>query len=175
MKINQIAILGASSSLCSEALYNFSIELGKALADLNKTVVNGAGDGTMEAVFKGMHQSENYRYGMTVGISPQQTKASANEFCDVIIPTGIGYTRNSIVASSGDLVIVLAGGSGTLCEIAFAWAWGKPILSLVGFGGWSEKLAGTALDNRRGKDILIPVKNVEEIVNWIVNNEQLKD
>lgn len=171
MKINQIAIIGASSSSCSEALYNFSIELGKALADLNKTVVNGSRDGTMEAVFKGMHQSENYRYGMTIGISPYQTKEGSNEFCDVVIPTGIGYTRNSIVASSGDLVIALAGGSGTLCEIAFAWAWGKPILSLVGFGGWSEKLAGTALDHRRGEDVLIPVKSVAEIIDWIVANE----
>ncbi len=48
-------------------------------------------------------------------------------------------------------------------EIAFAWTWGKPILALVGFGGWSEKLAGQALDDRRGNDIIIPVRNLEEI------------
>ena len=163
----QIAIIGASSSSCSEELYQFGVGLGKALADLGLIVINGSRDGTMEAVFKGMHQSENYRYGMTIGISPHQTKEGSNEYCDVVIPTGIGYTRNSIVSSAGDIVIAMGGSSGTLSEIAFAWTWEKPILGLVGFGGWSEKLAGTAIDDRRGDDVIIPVSTVKEIVDFI--------
>jgi uncharacterized protein (TIGR00725 family) len=163
MTIKQVAVIGASSSVCSKELYEFGVQLGTLLGDLGKIVLNGGRDGTMEAVFKGVHQSKNYRYGMTIGITPFQEKIGYNEYCDIVLPTGIGYTRNSIVANSGDLVIALGGGSGTMNEIAFAWTWGKPILALVGFGGWSEKLAGQALDDRRGNDIIIPVRNLEEI------------
>ena len=163
MKIKQVAVIGASSSVCSKELYEFGVQLGEMLGDLNMTVLNGGRDGTMEAVFKGVHQSKNYRYGMTICITPAQEKVGHNEFCDVVIPTGIGYTRNSIVANAGDLVIALGGGSGTLNEISFAWTWGKPILALVGFGGWSEKMAGQALDHRRGDDIIIPVRSLDDI------------
>lgn len=164
MKINQVAVIGASSSVCSKELYDFAVKLGKALGDLDKTVLNGGRDGVMEAVFKGVHQSKNYRKGMTIGITPAQQKIGHNQYCDVVIPTGIGYTRNSIVANSGDLVIAVGGGSGTLNEISFAWAWGKPILAVVGYGGWSEKMAGQALDHRRGDDIIEPVRTIAEIV-----------
>lgn len=166
MKISQVAVIGSTVSSCTEAMYEFGVQLGKALADLDLTVINGGGTGTMEAVFKGVHQSEHYRKGMAIGITPFDTKEGANEFCDIIIPTTIGYARNSIVANSGDLVIALGGSAGTLSEIAFAWSWNKPILGVVGFGGWSEKIAGQTIDHRRD-DVIIPVHSIEEIVEYI--------
>lgn len=164
MTINQIAIIGASASGCSPELYAFCESLGQALAAYGKTVVNGGRDGTMEAVFKGMQASAAHRPGQCVGITPHQTTEGSNPYCDVIIPTGLGYTRNSIVASSGDVVIAIGGSSGTLSEMAFAWTWGKPMMGLVGFGGWSEQLAGTCIDSRRPDDVVVPVRTVDEII-----------
>lgn len=164
MKINQIAIIGASASGCTPAMAAFCEELGMALAELGKTVVNGGRDGTMEAVFKGMQASPAHRPGQCVGITPHQTNEGSNPYCDIVIPTGLGYTRNSIVASSGDVVIAIGGSSGTLSEMAFAWTWGKPLMGVVGFGGWSEQLAGTCIDNRRPDDVVIPVHSVAEII-----------
>ncbi len=168
MKINQVAVIGSTATSCTAAMYEFGVQLGKALADLDLTVINGGGTGTMEAVFKGVHQSEHYRKGMAIGITPFDTKEGANEFCDIVIPTTIGYARNSIVANAGDIVIALGGSAGTLSEIAFAWSWNKPILGVVGFGGWSEKLAGTAIDYRR-EDTVIPVHSIEEITKILKN------
>jgi uncharacterized protein (TIGR00725 family) len=164
--ISQVTVIGSSASSCTEAMYEFGVQLGKALADLDLTVITGGRNGVMEAVLKGVHQSEHYRKGMAIGITPTLDKADANEFCDVIIPTTIGYTRNSIMANSGDVIIALGGSAGTLSEMAFAWSWGKPLLGVVGFGGWSEKLAGTAIDHRRD-DVVVAVKSIKEIVEYI--------
>ena len=40
MKIKQVAVIGASSSVCSKELYEFGVQLGEMLGDLNMTVLN---------------------------------------------------------------------------------------------------------------------------------------
>ena len=59
--------------------------------------------------------------GLTIGILPQGDFESANKFCDVVIPTGIGFSRNFIVATSVDGIIVVGGGVGTLIEISVGY------------------------------------------------------
>ena len=85
---------------------------------------------------------------------------------DVVIPTGIGIARNQIVVNTGDRVVAVAGGAGTLSEIAFAWQLKKPILCVEGLGGWSAKLVGEQLDPRR-TDSIAGATSVEEVVGWI--------
>jgi len=43
--------------------------------------------------------------------------------------------------------------SGTLSEIAYAWAYNKPIVALTCADGWGKKLAGESLDNRRSDSV----------------------
>ena len=57
--------------------------------------------------------------------------------------------RNSLVALAADGIIAVHGGSGTLSEVAFAWQYGRPIVTLKSSGGWAEKLAGLKIDHRR--------------------------
>ena len=49
-----------------------------------------------------------------------------------MVVTGIGHARNLAVAASGDAVIAVGGGWGTLAEIAFARRLGRPVVVLEG-------------------------------------------
>jgi len=44
--------------------------------------------------------------------------------------------------------------------------YGKPIIAVSGFSGWSEKLAGKRLDDRR-EDIIYSAKSVDEVIRKI--------
>ena len=86
--------------------------------------------------------------GVTIGILPGYDFTSANPFIDVIIPTGLDVGRNQLVIASGQAVIAVGGGAGTLSEIALASQLNKPIILLRGSGGWADRLDGDYLDER---------------------------
>lgn len=101
-------------------------EVGKMIAGLNAVLVCGGLGGVMEAAAHGAKDGQ----GLTVGILPGKNKQDANEYIDIPIATGLGYTRNTLVAGAADLVIALAGKEGTLSEIGFALSEKKPIIGL---------------------------------------------
>lgn len=121
-------------------------ELGAALRTAGYTLVCGGRGGVMEATCEGFAGAEGP--GVCVGILPEADLSGSNEFLDVALPTGLGLTRNALVAMAGQAVIAVGGGSGTLSEIAFAWQFGKPIVAVTFAGGWAEELAGRHLDDR---------------------------
>jgi uncharacterized protein (TIGR00725 family) len=149
-----ITVIGPNRFECSEELYNFGIKLGKLLIDLNYIIINGGMQGIMEATFKGAKESKKYSFGKTIGIIPSSDNQDANEYCDIIIPTGIGYARNQIVVNSSDTIIAIGGGAGTLSEIAFAWQLNKKIYAFTNFNGWAKELANIKLDNRYDNKII---------------------
>src|SRR2546422_3655988 len=104
----------------------------------------------MEAAGRGAKE----KGGMVVGIIPNEDMSYANPYCDIIIPTGIGFARNFITAYAADAAIVVGGGAGTFIEACVAYQKGKPIVALTGTGGTAGKIAGTFLaDSKRGKGI----------------------
>jgi len=122
----QIGIIGSNKSQCSKELYEFSYDLGLLLGNKGHTIINGGMLGTMEAVSKGVKDSENGQ-SKVVGILPFDNKEQANKYLDITIPTGIGFARNSVVVLSSDILIALGGGAGTLNEISYAWQFGKKV------------------------------------------------
>lgn len=128
----QIVVIGSGSSI-PEELEKLAEEVGKEIAKSKAVLVCGGKGGVMEAACKGA-KSEG---GLTVGIFPGDGSES-NEYIDIKVPTNLGYARNSIVANSGDVVIAINGALGTLTEIAYAVASGKPIIILEGSGGISD-------------------------------------
>jgi hypothetical protein len=118
--------------------------IGAALAQRGITLITGGRGGVMEAASRGASRAG----GLCVGILPGDRHLEANPWCSVVIPTGLGDARNAITAVAGDIVIVLGGAAGTLSEISLAWLHGRPILGLVGHGGWTDRLAGEAVDHR---------------------------
>src|SRR2546425_8917008 len=99
----------------------------------------------MEAAGRGAKE----KGGMVVGIIPNEDMSYANPYCDIIIPTGIGFARNFITAYAADAAIVVGGGAGTFIEACVAYQKGKPIVALVGSGGAAGKNPGTFLDDRK--------------------------
>ena len=90
----------------------------------------------MEASCKGAKEAG----GFTIGILPSLDGKDANDYLDVIIPTGFGYARNSLVVSSADIVIAINGSSGTLSEIAMALNYNRPVIAVTDSGGIAGKI-----------------------------------
>jgi len=103
--------------------------VGEIIAEENAVLVCGGLDGVMEAAARGAKRKN----GVTIGIIPGENKNDANEFIDIVIPTGMGYSRNAIVAVAGDIVVAFPGKYGTLSEIGFALNAKKKV---YGLGTW---------------------------------------
>jgi uncharacterized protein (TIGR00725 family) len=71
--------------------------------------------------------------GTTIGILPGHDRSAANPNLDHVLTTGIGHARNLAVVSSGDAVIAVGGGYGTLSEIGLAAKIGRPVIILAGW------------------------------------------
>lgn len=104
-------------------------EVGREIAKRGAILVCGGLGGSMEAACRGAKECG----GLTVGIIPVYEKNAANEWVDIVIPTGLGHSRNNLVAATGDGVIGVGGGWGTLSELAIAAKMKKPVAVL---GDW---------------------------------------
>jgi uncharacterized protein (TIGR00725 family) len=114
------------------------------------TLITGGGGGVMEAACRGAKNAG----GITVGIIQSDRAENANPHCSIVIPSGMGHGRNILTVLSGDVIIALGGGAGTLTELGFSWIHGKPILTLAGHGGWAGKTGGRAIDERRPDTVI---------------------
>ncbi|MGQ4876673.1 MAG: TIGR00725 family protein [Promethearchaeota archaeon] len=142
-------------------------EIGRLLAENNYVISCGGLAGVMEAVCKGAKSAN----GLTIGIIPYKEKSPANPYVDIVIPVPFSQARNIVVVLSGDVVVAIGGKAGTLSELCFSWIYGKPIIALTGIDGWSDKLAGQKIDNRR-PDFIIPAKSPLEVLDKV--NELFK-
>ncbi len=149
-----IAVIGNGFSEENTIEYQTAYGLGKLIIENGYRLINGGLGGVMEASSKGAMSSPLHQDGDVIGIIPGLNPVTANEYTDIVIGTGLGISRNIIVANS-DAVIGVGGGSGTLSEIAFAWQLGRLVLCFRGSeSGWSSRLADEYLDERRdGLDI----------------------
>jgi len=144
-----ISVIGGHK--CDKRTASLAKEVGRIVAELGAILVCGGLGGVMENACLGAKNAG----GMTIGILPGKNKDEANPFIDVPVPTGLGCTRNTIVAGCADIVIALKGKEGTLSEIGFALSEKKPV---IGLGSW--KIPGMIqVDNikllkRRIKSIL---------------------
>ena len=105
--------------------------LGEILADAGYAVVCGGGGGVMEAVCRGAAG----RGGHTIGVLPGEDPEEANPWVSTTIVTGMGTSRNRIIALSGSAAVAVGGSYGTLSEIAFALQAGRPV---CGWGSWKD-------------------------------------
>ena len=80
----------------------------------------------MEAVCKGARAEG----GTTIGVLPGDTTASANEYVDLPIATGMGIGRNIIIIRTAEAVLAIDGAYGTLSELAFALQLQKPVVGI---------------------------------------------
>jgi len=134
-----VAVIGAG--YCSRDIARLAEEVGRLLAQQGATLVCGGLGGVMEAACRGAKSAG----GRTIGILPGRSRRDANPFVDIPVVTGMGEARNVIVAGSGQAVIAVSGGYGTLSEIAHALKLGIPV---VGLSSWDLSNEGTSHDER---------------------------
>lgn len=151
-----ITVIGASD--CSAEETRLAEEVGRELARRGATLICGGLEGVMDAACRGATSQG----GVTIGILPGDSRQDANPYVQIPIVTGMGYTRNAIVAKSGQAVIAIGGGYGTLSEIAYALQNDIPVISL---GTWSLAREGVV-----DKSIIVaqnPVDAVEKALGLI--------
>jgi len=147
----QIGVMGSAADLkYTKTLEKQAEELGYWIAKKGAVLIFGAEkdyDSLSTAACRGAKKAG----GLTVGITYEKGLDVYEKNVDVIIATGLvrGGGRELTLALSCDALICIGGGSGTLNEIVVAYQANIPIVVLEGSGGWSDKLAGVYLDERK--------------------------
>jgi len=81
--------------------------------------------------------------GVTVGILPGPDAAAANSHVLIPIATDMGHARNAINVRAADAVVAVAGGYGTLSEVALALAMGVPVVTLAPSGATPDAVTAS--------------------------------
>jgi len=132
-------------------------------------LITGGLGGVMKAASHGAHDAN----GLTVGIIPQDDATMANEFCDIVIPTGMGLTRDFLNALTADGIIIVGGGSGTLSEVCAGYMNKKPMVAIRNIGGSIEPYIDGFLDHRKNIKIIgvdTPQDAVKKILELITTS-----
>lgn len=130
--------------------YDRAGDAGRLLARLGITLVSGCGSPATRHAAETAQQAG----GLVVSIVPAGEMPSADWPATVVIPSGMGDARNLLMALAGDACIVIGGRAGTISEVCLAWLHHRPLLPLVGCGGWSERLPDHPPDERGNSPIL---------------------
>ncbi|MFX1520063.1 MAG: TIGR00725 family protein [Promethearchaeota archaeon] len=128
----QIGVIGGGK--ITEDIEVLAEEVGRLIAKQNGVLINGGLGGVMEYTAKGAKENN----GLTIGILQSDNKSDANPYIDVVIPTHMGYSRNTIVVLASDVVIAISGSTGTLSEIAMAMNYKIPVIVLQGSSGVAD-------------------------------------
>jgi uncharacterized protein (TIGR00725 family) len=171
----KIGVMGSSStSISAEDLRrvdDLAQRLGKKLAEASCVLITGELDGIPGRVV----EVHNRHGGLSVGISPAHSAVEHAALCGtppcpstVVIYSGFGFKgRNVIAVRSADIVLLFAGGIGTLNEFTIAYDEGKVIGLLQGTGGVAG-VAQTLLN-------ALPVRSSGAVVIADPDPEQLVD
>jgi len=165
----QIAVLGSSKEICTKKAYQIAEEVGEEIAKIDAITVTGGGHGVMEAAMKG---AKKYT-GITLGILPWGKIEHYNKYCDVIVATGIGWSRDAINLNSCDGAVVVGGGAGTLNEASYAYIEDIPIVAITTSGGMAERLGGIYFDERKTEKV-IGVNTAQEAIKIILEQIEMK-
>lgn len=154
----QILVIGHNGTI-KPKVAKIAYETGAEVARSGAVLITGGMEGVMKEACRGAKDAG----GLTVGIIPQSESSFANEYCDIVIPSGMGLARDFLNALSGDGVIIIGGGSGTLSETCAAYMHKRPIVAIKNSGGIAEKYADTHLDHRKSI-LIIGVSSPQEAV-----------
>lgn len=146
----QILIIGNNENGFTPDLEKTAYETGMEVAKSGAVLITGGLGGVMKAASHGAKEAG----GLVIGIIPQADSSFANEYCDVVIPSGIGLARDFLTALSGDGLIIIGGGSGTLSEACAAYMYKRPMVAIKNTGGIADRYADQYLDHRKQMKII---------------------
>lgn len=156
----QVTVIGSSDA--SDIEYDVAYKIGYFIGKNGWVLINGGRSGVMEASSKGAYDAN----GINVGILPDVYIDAGNSYLTISIPTSIGFARNCITVAAADVVVVVGGKSGTLCELTYAWQYNKDIICCSWIDGVSKDYAGKFVDDKRIKP-LIKAEKIEEVYDFL--------
>ena len=119
-----IGVVGTGKS--SPPLDELAAEVGREIARNNAVLICGGLGGVMTAAAKGAKEVGGY----TIGVLPGPSIYEANPYIDFPIASNMGQARNVIIVQTAEVLIAVAGGYGTISEIALALKIGKGVIAL---------------------------------------------
>jgi len=138
-----VGVLTTYEERIPEHVKRLAYELGRELAKKGYVVITGGDGGLMREVARGVVEAG----GISVGVLSHELARVPeghplhNPYLTVRIRAEMTYEgRSYIVVASSDVLVVLAGGAGTLVEVAMAYSMGKPIIVLEGSGLLADRL-----------------------------------
>ena len=152
----QVCVLGSAEP--GSKAYDLAGHAGELLARLGITVVSGCGSPATRIAAERAHAAG----GLVVSIITDSEMPASDWPATVVIPSGMGDARNLLMALAGDACIVIGGRAGTISEVCLAWLHHRPLLPLIGCGGWSDGLLQNPPDERKNSPIL-PWDSVEAL------------
>lgn len=144
----QIVVIGSSDE--SPNLPG-ALAIGRFIAEQGHVLITGGRGGVMEAASRGAAEAG----GIVIGILPGENIDSANRYCSVVIPTGLGFARNAVNVLAADAIIAIGGGYGTLSEIAYANMYDRPLICCTFAGGWSAEFARSPEAGQTGGPVYV--------------------
>jgi uncharacterized protein (TIGR00725 family) len=118
--------------------------LGRAIAARDAILLTGATTGVIHLVGKAGRDAGATHIGISPGHDADEhvrRYALPLDACDAIIYTGFGLKgRNVVLVRSCDIVIFIAGSTGSLNEFTIAYDEGKVIGALSGTGGVADEI-----------------------------------
>lgn len=151
MRKIQIGVMGSCADLkYTKRLERLAEEVGFWIAKNGAILIFGAEkdiDSLSTAACRGAKKAK----GLTIGVTYGKGLDVVEKNVDVVIASGLerGGGRELPLVLSCNAIITISGGSGTLTEIAIAYQANIPVVVLKGTGGWSDKLAGQFIDDRK--------------------------
>jgi len=106
-----------------------AFEVGRAIGERGHVTLTGGRGGVMREASRGAKEAG----GLTLAILPGEDLSEANPFVDIPVITGMGFTRNAVIARTANALIAVDGHYGTLSEIAFGLVAGTPVIAI---GSW---------------------------------------
>ncbi|HKR75502.1 MAG TPA: Rossmann fold nucleotide-binding protein [Rhodanobacter sp.] len=144
----QVSVLGSAEP--GSTAFALAGEAGALMARLGITVVSGCGSpATRVAAEQAIAAG-----GAVLSIVPPGEMPPPDWPATVVVPCGMGDARNLLMALACDACLVIGGRAGTISEVCLAWLHKRPLLPLVGCGGWSDGLLANPPDERKNSPIL---------------------
>jgi uncharacterized protein (TIGR00725 family) len=127
-RVTYVAVVGASRA--TPELEAIAERVGELLARAGAIVITGGRGGVMAGASRGARNAG----GTAIGLLPGSSRAEANEWVTIALPTGLGELRNGLIVRAADVLIAVGGAYGTLSEVALALAGNVPV---VGLDSWA--------------------------------------
>ena len=165
-----IGVFGSDADLeYGREIEKLSEEVGRLIAERECVLLYGV-EKDQDSLPTVAARSAKKHGGLVIGFTYGKGLDVYDKNADIIIPTGMirGGGRELPLALSCHSAITIAGGAGTLAEVAFCYMADIPLISFVGTGGVTDEVAEKYLD-RRMKAAIYGAHSPEEAVDRAIS------